>query len=403
MSSLKKQLKIIIRYVLIVINDILTLLPIKKGVVLFESFNGKGLTDNPKAIYDQLLEMDNQTAKLLYWGIKGQFFDEIVQQYPNAQILKRWSLKWIWISARANYWVFNSRMPTWWKKNRNTKYVQTWHGTPLKHLATDMDQVKLPGSTREKYLKEFVSEAKRWDYLVAANQYSEDIFKRAFRFRNQFLETGYPRNDILVQKNQPTEIKALKQKIIGNGEKRVVTYAPTWREDDFISVGHYHFRWHFSLKKMMGLLPEDVMLLIRPHYLVTDRIDIKGFEDRVVIDSTTDMNEIYLITDLMVTDYSSVMFDFAILKRPMLFFAYDLEYYRDDLRGFYFDYYTELPGPIVTDETHLLAEIDQLLQNNFAELDPERFNKFAKRFVSWERGTAAQQVIEKINYRRDEK
>ncbi|ARW19580.1 CDP-glycerol glycerophosphotransferase [Pediococcus pentosaceus] len=154
---------------------------------------------------------------------------------------------------------------------------------------------------------------------------------------------------------------------------------------------------------MMGLLPEDVMLLIRPHYLVTDRIDIKGFEDRVVIDSTTDMNEIYLITDLMVTDYSSVMFDFAILKRPMLFFAYDLEYYRDYLRGFYFDYYTELPGPIVTDETHLLAEIDQLLQNNFAELDPERFNKFAKRFVSWERGTAAQQVIEKINYRRDEK
>ncbi len=116
MSNLKKQLKIIIRYVLIVINDILTLLPIKKGVVLFESFNGKGLTDNPKAIYDQLLEMDNQTAKLLYWGIKGQFYDEIVQQYPNAQILKRWSLKWIWISARANYWIFNSRMPTWWKK-----------------------------------------------------------------------------------------------------------------------------------------------------------------------------------------------------------------------------------------------------------------------------------------------
>ena len=185
------------------------------------------------------------------------------------------------------------------------------------------------------------------------------------------------------------------------GQKQVITYAPTWREDDFISVGHYHFRWHFDLKKMLAMLPENVVLLIRPHYLVTDQIDIAGFEDHVIIDSTTDMNEIYLITDLMITDYSSVMFDFAILKRPMLFFAYDLEYYRDDLRGFYFDYYTELPGPIVTDEASLLSEIDQLVRNDFIELNQVRFDHFAARFVSWEKGTAAKQVINEINYRRN--
>jgi CDP-glycerol glycerophosphotransferase len=121
----------------------------------------------------------------------------------------------------------------------------------------------------------------------------------------------------------------------------------------------------------------------------------------VVVDSTNDMNEIYLVTDLLITDYSSVMFDFANLRRPMLFFAYDLDYYRDDLRGFYFDYYHELPGPIATTAADLLREVHQLAQNDFAILDQSRFNQFAKRFVQWEQGDAAQQIIKKIHYGRD--
>ncbi|KRN94090.1 CDP-glycerol glycerophosphotransferase family protein [Pediococcus stilesii] len=398
MNSLKKTIKIWIRYGLIGLNSILTLLPTNEKRVLFESFNGKGLTDNPKAIYDQMVNDFPDATGQLFWGVKGQLYGDLTRKYPEAKIVKRWSLKWIWISATARFWIFNSRMPTWWKKNKRTVYVQTWHGTPLKHLALDMEQVKLPGNSREKYLTEFVKEAQRWDYLIAANQYSETIFKRAFKFQNVFLETGYPRNDVLIQKNTATDVKNLKRRMVGNPNLRVITYAPTWREDDFISVGHYHFRWHFRLEKIMNALPDDTILLIRPHYLVTDKIDISGFEDRVIIDSESDMNEIYLITDVMITDYSSVMFDFSILKRPMLFFAYDLDYYRDDLRGFYFDYYTELPGPIVQNEDELLEQIRSLVKTDFKEPDPKRFNQFAERFVSWEKGTAAKQVIQKVGY-----
>lgn len=401
MRKLKQVLKIIIRYGLILINDALIQLPVHKSRVLFESFNGKGLTDNPKAIYDELLKEFPENRSQLVWGVKGEFYQAMTTRFPEAKIVKRWSLTWIWTSATAEYWIFNSRMPTWWKKNRRTTYVQTWHGTPLKHLALDMDQVKFPGNSRERYLAEFVKEADRWNYLVAANQYSADIFERAFSFHHQFLKTGYPRNDVLFQKNNVAAIAKLKQKIIGKSDCRVVTYAPTWREDDFIKVGHYHFRWHFDLGEMLRVLPDDVVLLIRPHYLVTDRIDISGYEDRVVVDSTSDMNEIYLVTDLLITDYSSVMFDFANLRRPMLFFAYDLDYYRDDLRGFYFDYYHELPGPIATTAADLLREVHQLAQNDFAILDQSRFNQFAKRFVQWEQGDAAQQIIKKIHYGRD--
>jgi CDP-glycerol glycerophosphotransferase len=399
MTNLKQQLKILIRYGLIGINNLLILLPIKKDTVLFESFNGKGLTDNPKAIYDEMIRQDPAAIKQLYWGVKGEFYHAIRQKYPEVNLVKRWSLKWIWVSATANYWIFNSRMPSWWKKNSKTHYVQTWHGTPLKHLAFDMDQVKMPGNDRANYLKEFGKETSRWDDLIVANQYSETIFKRAFKFKNRFLETGYPRNDRLVQDNRSATVMELKQKIIGDASKRVITYAPTWREDDFISVGHYHFRWHFDLAKLMADLPNDVMLLIRPHYLVTDQIDITGFEDRVIVNADADMNEIYLITDLMITDYSSVMFDFAVLKRPMLFFAYDLAYYRDDLRGFYFDYFTELPGPIASDEPALLTEIQRIVENDFKTTQSAQFNQFADRFVSWEKGTAAKQVIEQIHWR----
>ncbi len=401
MRKLKQVLKIIIRYGLILVNDCLIQLPVHRGRVLFESFNGKGLTDNPKAIYDELLqEYPNRRTELI-WGVKGEFYQELVTRFPEAHVVKRWSFAWLWASATAEYWIFNSRMPTWWKKNRQTTYVQTWHGTPLKHLALDMDQVKLPGNSRERYLKEFVRESDRWDYLVAANQYSADIFKRAFSFHHHFLKTGYPRNDVLFQQNNTSTITQLKQKIIGRPDCRVVTYAPTWREDDFIKVGEYHFRWHFDLGEMLQVLPEDVVLLVRPHYLVTDHIDVSEFEDRVVVDSTSDMSEIYLITDLLITDYSSVMFDFANLRRPMLFFAYDLDYYRDDLRGFYFDYYHELPGPIATTAPELLQEVRKLAQNDFAILDWQQFDRFAQRFVQWEQGDAAQQIIKKIHYGRN--
>ena len=185
MRKLKQVLKIIIRYGLILINDALIQLPVHKGRVLFESFNGKGLTDNPKAIYDELLKEFPENRSQLVWGVKGEFYQAMTTRFPEAKIVKRWSLTWIWTSATAEYWIFNSRMPTWWKKNRRTTYVQTWHGTPLKHLALDMDQVKFPGNSRERYLAEFVKEADRWNYLVAANQYSADIFERAFSFHHQ--------------------------------------------------------------------------------------------------------------------------------------------------------------------------------------------------------------------------
>lgn len=397
--SFLNMVKILFRQVLILINNVLTHFPINSKQVLFESFHGSKINDNPYFIYKEIIKEHPEMYQKLFWGIKGSSLKMMRKQYPELQLIKRWSLKWVYISATANYWIMNVRMPTWWRKNKGTEYLQTWHGTPLKQLALDMDNIAIPGMNLEKYKKEFQSEASRWNYLIAPNEYTYKIFERAFKFKNTFLKTGYPRNDLLFQKNNEFYIRKLKNKLLGSKylDKKIITYAPTWRDHDSIDQGKYRFGWGFNLSNLMSKLPEDIVLVIRPHYLISEKINLDQYNGRVLDLRDVDMDELYLITDALITDYSSVMFDYSLLKRPILFFPYDFELYKKELRGFYFDYKTELPGPILYNETDLIKYIIQFKDNNFKIEDEDRYNQFLSKFATWENGTASEQVIEQIN------
>lgn len=386
--------RIISKVYKIIFNITATVFSVRKDVVLFESFNGKLPSDNPYAIYQELVKQTDKAN--LYWGIKKVHIKEAKQQFPDLNLVPRFSVKWLWLTTRANFWVFNSRMPNWLKKNKDTIYIQTWHGTPLKKLGADIQEVAMPGNDTEKYKNNFIFEASRWDYLIAPNQYSEDIFKRAFQFKNTFLEIGYPRNDELVNnKNNQKLQDGLKEKIIGKKNGRVILYAPTWRDDYFIKKGSYKFYMPFSLEKMVKCLGQDDTLIIRPHYLVGDSIDIKGYEDRVKVCMDEAINDLYLISDLLITDYSSVMFDFAILQRPMLFYPYDMAHYKEKLRGFYLDY-NEVPGPIAEDEEKLYEFIRNFVsQGQFSGYDRKK-ERFEQLFCSWESGEASQKITNLI-------
>ncbi|QXN87707.1 CDP-glycerol glycerophosphotransferase family protein [Tetragenococcus halophilus] len=380
--------RIISKVYKIIFNITATIFPVRKDVVLFESFNGKLPSDNPYAIYQELVKQTDKAN--LYWGIKKVHIKEAKQQFPDLNLVPRFSVKWLWLTTRANFWVFNSRMPNWLKKNKGTIYIQTWHGTPLKKLGADIQDVAMPGTSTEQYKNNFILEASRWDYLIAPNEYSEKIFKQAFQFQNNILEIGYPRNDELVNnKNNQKLQDGLKEKIIGKKNGRVILYAPTWRDDYFIKKGSYKFYMPFSLEKMVKCLGQDDTLIIRPHYLVGDSIDIKGYEDRVKVCMDEAINDLYLISDLLITDYSSVMFDFAILQRPMLFYPYDMAHYKEKLRGFYLDY-NEVPGPIAEDEEKLYEFIRNFVsQGQFSGYDRKK-ERFEQLFCSWESGEASQ-------------
>jgi len=390
-----QSLKLVARYGLIVLNGGLICLPIKRRQVVFESFNGKDINDNPAAIYRELIKEAPAYAATAYFSVKPSEYADLHAKYPDIQLVKRFTPRWVALMARAEFWVLNSRLPNWWHANRRTTTIQTWHGTPLKKLGADIAHVAIPGTSTAEYHREFITAAHRWDYLIAPNQYSQTIFQSAFGFRNQFLSIGYPRNDVLYT-TSTAETQTLKRQLLGDVTGPVVTYAPTWRDDMAVRPGVYRFDLPFDLAEFFKHVPAGTHLIIRPHYLVKDAIDIHGFEDRVTVLAETDIAQLYLISDLLITDYSSVMFDYANLKRPELFFAYDLEHYRDQLRGFYFDYEQEIPGPLVTTATAFYHQLDGWRTAGRFVGYEDRQAAFYHKFCEWEDGTASRQVAQLI-------
>lgn len=131
-------------------------------------------------------------------------------------------------------------------------YIQTWHGTPLKRLANDMKVVRMPGTTTANYKKNFYAGRSRWDRLVSPNRYSSDIFKSAFWMdEDRIWEIGYPRNDVLVNRQNDTEyIEQIKRDLNLPADKKVIMYAPTWRDDEFVKKGQYLFDLKINLANL---------------------------------------------------------------------------------------------------------------------------------------------------------
>lgn len=371
-------------------------LPVIPNVFVFESQYGGRIDDNPKAIYDYLKNQKDSKNKL-FWSIR--YLDREIVEDKDVKVLYRFSIRWLYYMARANYWIVNARMPKWLDKRKETKYVQTWHGTPLKKLALDMDTYGMPGSNLENYKKNFLAETQKWDYLVAPNQYSKDIFKSCFAFKKEFIDSGYPRNDILYNKNNQEDIKKLKEKFGLPLDKKVILYAPTWRDDYYISKGKYKFKIPFNINTLNDILKNQAVFIFRAHYLVAETLD--GIADGKVIfnlSGNEDISELYLVSDLLITDYSSVFFDYANLERPMLFYAYDYEHYRDNLRGFYFDVENKAPGPFITEENEFYTYLTEFVKNNKFNGYHDKIINFYELFCSWESDRSSEKVVHHIKH-----
>ncbi|GGB32197.1 CDP-glycerol glycerophosphotransferase family protein [Virgibacillus dakarensis] len=382
-SKLKKAYKAVFYF--------LGKLPAKKNIVIFESFLGKQYSDSPRAIYEYMLK--HNLGYKMYWSADRRYIDSFKDK--NVNHVRRFSIKWLLLMATAGYWVSNSRLPLWIPKPKRTTYLQTWHGTPLKRLAADMDEVRMPGTNTVKYKQNFVKEANKWDYLVSPNAYSTEIFRRAFQFDRTMVESGYPRNDFLINFNNEQTISEIKNRCNLPLDKKILLYAPTWRDNQFYAKGKYKFDLQMDLDRMQEEFGEDYIIILRLHYLVAENLDLTGYEGFVYdFSHHEDIRELYLIADLLITDYSSVFFDYANLRRPMLFYVYDIDDYRDNLRGFYFDFETKAPGPLVKTTEEIIYEIKKIEQNGF--IPSEKTEAFYKRFCYLEDGNASERVVKEV-------
>jgi CDP-glycerol glycerophosphotransferase len=368
--------------------QVVGMLPKKDSVVIFESFLGKQYSCNPRAIYEYMKEHNPEYD--MYWSIDPRYTSAF--KGKGLKTVNRFSIKWLFIMARAKYWVSNSRLPLWIPKPGKTKYLQTWHGTPLKKLATDMEEVHMPGTTTEKYKTNFLDESSRWDYLVSPNHYSSEIFKRAFGFKKKMIESGYPRNDFLYTHNNEETIRGIKKALHLPNDKKIILYAPTWRDNEYHSRGKYKFNLKLDLESMQQALGSDYIVLLRMHYLISDNLNISHFNGFAYdVSQHPDIRELYLISDLLITDYSSVFFDYGNLRRPMIFYVYDIENYRDMLRGFYYDFEREAPGPLVKSTQEVIDEIKKA-NDGFTT----HYEKFQNRFCHLEKGVSSKTVVEKV-------
>lgn len=361
-------------------------MPIKENVVLFETFMAKNYSDSPKYIYEALNKMYPGKYECV-WAINGK------HDIPyGAKTIKRFSFQYAYYCAISKYLVFNVRQPLWFRKREGQVFLETWHGTPLKRLVFDQEEVT---SASPKYKEQFYKQRKEWDYLVSANPFSSKTFRSCFMYEGKMLEYGYPRNDILYASDKEERAKRLKEKLGIPLDKKTILYAPTWRDDEHYGKGEYKFTLALDLKKMKTMLEKDYVLLLRTHHYIADKIDTTGLGGFAYNLSTyDDISEIYLITDICITDYSSVFFDFANLKRPILFYTYDIEKYKNQLRGFYIDMNTEVPGPLLYTSEEVIDAILHI--DKIQKRYQKRYDEFYDRFCCFDDGHASENIVKEV-------
>lgn len=361
-------------------------LPVKDNWVICESFFGKSYSDSPKYIYEYLCK--NYPGKFKFiWVINKR------TKIPYKPIkVRRFSIRYAYYLARCKYYVFNVRQPDWVVKRKGNVFLQTWHGTPLKRLVFDQEEVMTASPL---YKAQFYKHSRLWDYLVSANKFSSEVFRSAFLYDKEILEYGYPRNDLMYHPDKDKIAADIKRKLRIPEWKKTILYAPTWRDDEYYGKGEYKFSLKLNLRLLRKELGNDYAILLRTHYYIADKLDVTGLEDFVVnVSGYDDITELYLISDILITDYSSVFFDYANLKRPILFYTYDLEKYRDMLRGFYLDIEKDVPGPLLFTDEEVVEAIKNI--DIISARYKEKYEEFYEKFCSLDNGQAAKMVARRV-------
>ena len=367
-------------------------IPIDDKTVLFISFHGKGYSDNPKAIYEEMLKDDRFKDFKFVWAIKNHKKKAI--KIDDAKIVEYLSIPYFYYLSKAKYWIFNCKMPSYICKKKDQIYLQTWHGTPLKRLGHDIhvdenttfyrSQVKAKDMYRS-----YDIDSARYNYMISPNAFCTKIFPAAFNInKERLIETGYPRNDVMSNVTDDEKLK-IKKELNIPPYKKVILYAPTWRDNQYVAKG-YTFKLEVDFHKWHQYLKDDYIVLFKPHYLIINDYkstnDLQGFLHN--IDADQDISPLYLITDILITDYSSVFYDFAVMNKPMYFYMYDLKDYQEELRGFYIDIYKDLPGQIYENEDDLLKDVIE------KKYDYAKLKVFKERFNNHDDGKASKRVVD---------
>lgn len=356
--------------------------PIEPDLAVFAAYWYRGYSCSPKAIYEKLREEAPSVRGV--WVVERQYAGSMP---AGVEYVVAWTRPYYRLIARAKYFVNNVNFPNEFVKREGTVHVQTHHGTPLKTMGLDLRTAYVAG--RRMDFDALLRRVARWDYSISSNRFSTDVWKRAYPASYETLEVGYPRNDALVNAMED-DVRRIRAELGIGGDERAILFAPTHRE--------YQERFEPTLD--VGRLADELgpghVILARLHYFYAGDLpgEHRSTKGRIVdVTGHPSIEELCLAADVLLTDYSSLMFDYAILDRPIVIHAPDWEEYRR-LRGTYFDLPAEPPGVVTRTQEEL---VEAFRSGAAAGEEAARLRAaFRARFCSLEDGRASERVVRTV-------
>jgi CDP-glycerol glycerophosphotransferase len=374
-----------------------------RDAAVYICFGGTGYSDSPRALHEELVRRGAPLEH--FWVVRDGAF-----AVPETAVpVRDGSKEYYELLGCSRYVVANDHWPRWFLRRPGQTCVQTWHGAPLKRLGLEL--AGRPKALRA-HRRALAERPENWHVVVSPSSSATPVLERAFP-ADEVIETGLPRTDLLLQPDRHARAEELKRRL-GVAGKRVVLYAPTYRDDleyrpgsrvnplrdlptyraavarlDGYRLGHL-----LDLERLSSVLGEDDVVVFRKHRRVVENLPPEV--EPYVLDASevADGSELLLAADVLVTDYASLVFDFAATGRPIVFFTPDLEAYRDEVRGFSLDFEAEAPGPLLrtTDDViDALRDLDAVVAES-----AERYAAFVASYCGLADGGASSRVVDRV-------
>ncbi|MEU3132298.1 CDP-glycerol glycerophosphotransferase family protein [Streptomyces sp. NPDC006854] len=352
--------------------------------------------DSPRAVHAELVRRGTDAEHL--W-VTGTTPGRTTHVPPGARAVPVHSAAWYEALARSRRIVTDGHLPAWFERRAGQTVVQTWHGTPLGRFGSGLADSLYAD---HQHLATLPQRSAQWSVLISPSRFATPVLRRSLSYGGEVLEAGSPANDLLFPPERDKAAEEVRRGLGIPAEHRVVLYAPTYRDHlahppaaasaDRTAPGPY--RWDPALDPhaLVRALGPGHTLLVRRHPRVTGSVPAgPGVLD---VSHHPGAAGLLLIADVLVTDYAGLMFDFALTGRPMLFHTYDLEHYRDTVRGFCLDFETRAPGPLlVTTE-----EVAQALRDTdtSAARHADAYESFRRDYCDLDDGGAAARVADRL-------
>lgn len=379
MSRLKEAAK---KFIALIVVKLFKLFPIKKNKIFFLSYYGSQYGCNPKYITEYILSNYPKNRFDLVWA-----FNDVNSKESISGVRKVKTMSWAYFYelCTSKVIITNFRTTDLFIKRKNQYYIQTWHSSlRLKQIEKDArDQLT------ENYIQMAQKDSLKCNLLLSGCKFSTDIFRRAFWYDGPIFEHGTPRNDLLFHEDSLTRVKILEKLKIPRSAK-IILYAPTFRKNQSLEI--YNLDFTNILDKLSRRFGGDWFFLRKLHpHLISQTGELAPNSNVLDVTSYDDIQELLAVSDVVISDYSSLIFDFALTKRPCFLYVPDIEDYLMNDRQLYFDL-RQLPFVSATSNEQLLAEIDNFDSENYMN----RLSGFLTRVGSYEEGRACESLLRHI-------